>query len=430
MNGLPTNVDAERFVLGSILLDDEFYGQAVALLQPDDFSLEKHRRIFKRMGELQARAEHVDRVTVANELKKYNELEACDGLSYLVSLDDGLPRIANLDSYIRIVKEKSTLRRIVFACQHIQNRCLTDDGTVDEILDSLAQTATDLSRSTFGSNRPISTREMIQTEGIDKLLGPRREGMVPISVWPEIHNALKGFHSGQIIVLMAATSRGKTSMALQAATCAAAHRQTPIIWTMEMSPYSLFNRMVGQLSGVRNTYRELDASQRSAQRDALVTLDDNPVYFDRHSRTVASFISSVRQVRSQYGAGFAVVDYLQLIRAGSRGGSRAQEVSDNSRALKLAAMDLGIPILVLSQVDRSSVKGDGKIGLHSGKETGDIENDADVVLWIEAGELSRDQDTVVSLHVGKQREGPAGFSIPMVFRPGSQTFMEMQRDAH
>ena len=113
--GLPTNVDAERFVLGSILLDDALYVQAAGTLEADDFSLESHRRIFRRMGELQERGEKIDRITVANELMKFNELEACDGLSYLVSLDDGLPQIPNLDSYIRIVKDKAVLRRIIFA---------------------------------------------------------------------------------------------------------------------------------------------------------------------------------------------------------------------------------------------------------------------------------------------------------------------------
>ena len=105
--GLPANLDSERFVLGSILLNDSPYIQAAGMLQPDDFSLEKHRRIFARMGELHERGEHIDRITVANELMRFNELESCDGLSYLVSLDDGLPQIPNLDSYIRIVKDKA-----------------------------------------------------------------------------------------------------------------------------------------------------------------------------------------------------------------------------------------------------------------------------------------------------------------------------------
>src|SRR6266542_4252636 len=112
--GLPANVDAEKFVLGSILLDDSAYIEVAGELESGDFVLEKHRRIFARMSELHERGERIDRVTVANELIRFNELEACDGLSYLVSLDDGLPQIVNLESYIRIVKDKATLRRIIF----------------------------------------------------------------------------------------------------------------------------------------------------------------------------------------------------------------------------------------------------------------------------------------------------------------------------
>src|SRR5580698_11359508 len=132
--GLPTNIDAERFVLGSILMDDNLYIQAAGTLEADDFSLEKHRRVFRRMGELQERGERIDRVTVANELMKFNELEACGGLSYLVSLDDGLPQMANIDSYIRIVKEKAVLRRIIFASQHMMNRCMMGEEEPGDIL--------------------------------------------------------------------------------------------------------------------------------------------------------------------------------------------------------------------------------------------------------------------------------------------------------
>src|SRR6185369_14141894 len=138
--GLPTNVDAERFVLGSILLDDSFFIQAAGNLEPDDFSLEKHRRIFRRMADLHERAEKIDRITVANELMKFNELEACDGLSYLVSLDDGLPQLPNVDSYIRIVKDKAVLRRIIVASQHMINRCLLDAEEPDQILAGAEET--------------------------------------------------------------------------------------------------------------------------------------------------------------------------------------------------------------------------------------------------------------------------------------------------
>src|SRR5437773_1823260 len=138
--GLPTKVDAERFVLGSILLEESFYIQAAGTLDAGDFSLEKHRRIFKRMGDLHERGERIDRITVANELMKFSELESCDGLSYLVSLDDGLPHIPNLDSYVKLVKDKAVLRSIIFASQHMMNRCMMAEETPDEILAGAEET--------------------------------------------------------------------------------------------------------------------------------------------------------------------------------------------------------------------------------------------------------------------------------------------------
>src|ERR1700691_1318753 len=158
--GLPSNLDAERFVLGSIMLNDSLYIQAAGELRPDDFSLEKHRRIFSRMGELNERGERVDRVTVANELMRFNELESCDGLSYLVSLDDGLPQILNLDAYIHIVQEKATLRRLIFASQNIVTRCLMGEEEVDEILAGAEETLLRLGESRVKSGL-ASPRQVI-----------------------------------------------------------------------------------------------------------------------------------------------------------------------------------------------------------------------------------------------------------------------------
>ena len=132
--GLPANVDAERFVLGSILLNQDAYFQVAGAVEPDDFSLEKHRRIFARMKDLYDRGEKIDRVTLANELMKQGQLESVDGFSYLVSLDDGLPELSNLDSYIRIVKDKATLRKLIFSAQKVIDRCLIGEEEPDEIL--------------------------------------------------------------------------------------------------------------------------------------------------------------------------------------------------------------------------------------------------------------------------------------------------------
>ena len=132
--GLPANADAERFVLGSILLNQDVYFQVAGAIEPEDFSLEKHRRIFSRMKDLYARGEKIDRLTIANELMKQGQLESVDGFSYLISLDEGLPQIANLDSYIRIVKDKATLRKLIFSAQKVIDRCLIGEDEPDEIL--------------------------------------------------------------------------------------------------------------------------------------------------------------------------------------------------------------------------------------------------------------------------------------------------------
>src|ERR1044071_2185600 len=132
--GLPANLDAERFVLGSILLDDSYFVQTAGALEADDFSLEKHRRIFSRMAEIHQRGEKIDRVTLANELMTRGQLEACAGLTYLVSLDDGLPQIFNIESYIRIVKDKSILRKIIFTSQNLMNRALAGEEEPSQIL--------------------------------------------------------------------------------------------------------------------------------------------------------------------------------------------------------------------------------------------------------------------------------------------------------
>src|ERR1700735_2170107 len=157
--GMPSNLDVERLVLGAVLLDDRMFVSVAAVLTPQDFSLEKHRRIFRRMVERQARGERIDRVTVANELLRHHELESCDGLSYLVSMDDGLPHILNLDAYIRIVKDKAVLRQMAFASQYLMNRCLMGEEEPDEILAGAEETLRRLGesrvRSGFVGARPV-----------------------------------------------------------------------------------------------------------------------------------------------------------------------------------------------------------------------------------------------------------------------------------
>ena len=216
--GLPTNVDAERFVLGSILLDDSFFIQAAGTLEADDFSLEKHRRIFKRMGDLNERGERIDRVTVANELMKFGELEACDGLSYLVSLDDGLPQIANIDSYVRIVKDKSVLRRIIFASQHMMNRCLTGEEAPEEILAGAEETLLKLGDARVKAGL-LNPEQILQNYdgGINAFLDPSKRIKGISSGFTKYDEMTGGMHGGDLIIVAGRPSMGKTALALNIA---------------------------------------------------------------------------------------------------------------------------------------------------------------------------------------------------------------------
>src|SRR5690348_6619151 len=216
--GLPTNVDAERFVLGSILLDDALYVQAAGTLEAEDFSLEKHRRIFKRMADLHERAEKIDRITVANELMKFNELEACDGLSYLVSLDDGLPQLPNVDSYIRIVKDKSVLRRIILASQHMINRCLLDSEEPEQILAGAEETLLKLGEAQVKSGL-VSPEQILRDYegGLNAFLDPSKRLKGISTGFTKLDEYTGGMHAGDLFILAARPSMGKTAFALNIA---------------------------------------------------------------------------------------------------------------------------------------------------------------------------------------------------------------------
>lgn len=417
MDSLPADLSCERLILGSVFTTERAMDTLRSTMEPSDFSLENHRRIWGRMCDLYDAGSPVDRVTVTHELIKRKEL-APDGIGYLNSLEDGLPAIVNLESFITILKEKQALRQMLIAAQNIVLRCEAGAERADDIRESLCGMVVDLARSSSGDKKPISTHDLIKLHGPDKLLATKREAGIRLP-WPRMNAALSGLHAAQMIVLAAYTGRGKTSAALQIATHATRQGITPLIWTMEMEPRRLFRRIVNQITEGRidqaPTFEDRDRT-----RNAIAWVNDHPIYFDAHSRTVPSFCASIRQVQSQREVGLVIVDYLQLIRMAGRVESRTREVGENSRSLKLAAMDFGIPFLVLSQFKRPA---DGKSAtIHDLKESGDIENDADVILLMNSGELSGDAEVPTNVYVGKQREGPAGFDVPLVFHPKSQTF--------
>lgn len=414
--------DVERLILGSILLHPQGMEAMRGTLELDDFGLQRHRQIWSAACDLYDSGGELDAVTTAIELKKRGHI-GVDGITYLSSLTDGLPVLPCLDKYVDILKNKTLMRRIVTLTSAFQERALSGVESGEELRVAMSQSLAEIAETSTADRRPISTTEMVDQLGIDEIVNPVRvEGLrMP---WDRLNRTLNGLRAGQIVIWAGDTGKGKTSGALQIATHAAKQGKSTLYWTMEMPPKSLFRRMLTQMTGVdrRNSTPTFD--QREQERLAVGVLHETPVFFDSKSRTVPAFCAALRSVRQKARIGLVVVDYLQLIRGTGRQESRTREVGENSRSLKLAAMDFALPFLVLSQYHRP--KDGQRPTIHSLKESGDIENDADVILMLIANELSGEQPTPVALNVGKQREGPAGFDIPLIFHPTSQSFQSAE----
>jgi len=438
--GLPVNIDAERFVLGSILLDDNLYIQAAGSLEPDDFSLEKHRRIFRRMGELNERGEHIDRITVANELMKYGELESCDGLSYLVSLDDGLPQIPNLDSYVRLVKDRAVLRRIIFASQHMINRAMMGEESPDEILAGAEETLLKLGDEQVKAGL-LSPAQILENYegGINAFLDPSKRVKGVSTGFLKLDEMTGGLHPGDLFILAARPSMGKTAFALNIAQhVSLRNKQTVAVFSLEMSKESLLTRMLcaaARVDSQRFRMGYLSQDERRKLNHSLMELAEAPLYIDDtaglHLMDMHAKLRRLRQERN--GLGMVIVDYLQLMSSRGRVENRNQEVSALSRGLKLMAKELNVPMVVLSQLSRAveTRQGDHRPVLSDLRESGSIEQDADVVGFIFREEVyNRDREDLkglAELIVAKQRNGPVG-TVNLVFLHSQTKFENRAED--
>src|SRR5689334_8826498 len=283
--GLPTNLDAERFVLGSILMDDSVYIQAAGLLEPADFSLEKHRRIFVRMGDLHARGEKIDRVTIANELLRHGELESCDGISYLVSLDDGMPHIYNLESYFRIVKDKSVLRKIIFTSHNLINRAMVAEEDPDQILANAEETLLKLGESRVKTGLVTPKQVILGYEGgVNAFLDPSRRVKGISTGFTKFDEMTGGLHPGELIILAARPSMGKTALALNMAHHVATRlHKTVAVFSLEMSNESLLTRLLcaaARVDSRRFRVGYLQQDERNRLTESLNHLVQAKMYID------------------------------------------------------------------------------------------------------------------------------------------------------
>ncbi len=425
--GLPAAPDAERLILGCILLDDSLYPQVAGALSAEDFHLEAHRRIFLRMGDLYERGERIDRVTVAHELQRCGQLESVGGLGYLVSLDEGLPQAANLESYIRLVRDKAALRRLIFTAQKVIDRCLLGEEDPDQILASAEESLLRLGESRVHSGL-LTPRQILEgyEGGVNAFLDPNQRIKGISTGFLKFDEMTGGLHPGELIILAARPAMGKTAMALNIAQHVAMGRNPrPVaIFSLEMSRESLLTRLLCAVARVNShKFRSgyLNAEERRRLSLAATQLVEAPLFLDDTGGiNLMDMHAKLRRLKAEHGLALAIVDYLQLMTGRGRFENRVQEISSLSRGLKLMAKDLGIPLLVLSQLNRAPDlrDGDHRPQLSDLRESGSIEQDADLVAFIFREEVYKpdraDLRGRAELIIAKQRNGPTG-KIPLVF---------------
>ncbi len=446
--GLPASVEAERSILGAILLDNHSYNEAAERLRAEDFSLDSHRRIYARMAELIDGRHAVDIVTLSEELARRKEVEAVGGVAYLASLTEGLPRRPSIEEYVRIVKDKSLGRQLIGICSTAITRAADQSEEALAVLDAAESGLLEVSERgiTRGfAGIPEIVRDSFGT--IDNLYAQQKEVTGLATHYTQFDKMTSGLQASDLIIIAARPSMGKTAWAINIAENAAVRDGKVVaVFSLEMSKESLLRRMLASQALVSMQKIQtgfIPKADRGKLMEALERLAESKIFIDD---TPAIALSEMRAKarrlqRQQGGLDLIVIDYLQLMTASTFGvgarryENRTQEVSAISRGLKALAKELRVPVVALSQLSRASEQrgGDKKPMLSDLRESGSIEQDADVVAFIhrdsyynkdENGEEDPDSKNKAEIIIAKQRNGPTG-SVHLAYRADCTRFENM-----
>ncbi|MCI0571990.1 MAG: replicative DNA helicase [Myxococcaceae bacterium] len=421
---------AERAVLAAVLADNTLMDPVAEVLVPEDFASPAHQQIFEAARALDMNQRRVDHLTLAEELKTRGQLAAVGGPAYLMSLDQGLPLAANARQYAELVKDKAVRRRLVNAAREIIDLASQETGQTDVIVDEAERKIFHIAeKKREGDLLPV--RELMEKtlDLLDKMK-MASTGVTGLSTgYIDLDHQLTGFHAGELLILAARPGIGKTSLAMNIALhCALKENKAAAIFSLEMPSEQLLMRLMS--SSARVDMKKLRGGRLTANdeekfQEVAGALFNAPVYIDDTGALSPFDLRAKCRRLKQKGVdlGLVVVDYLQLMSLKGKTESRQLEVSEISRSLKTLAKELGVPILALSQLSRKvEERKGGKPMLSDLRESGSIEQDADVVMFIHREDQGGDEDgggrsstaIPVELIVAKQRNGPVG-SIDLIF---------------
>jgi replicative DNA helicase len=417
---LPHNLEAERSVLGAILVHNDAFNMAAQVIDSADFYRDAHRRIFDKMVALNERNQAIDFVTLKEELGRAGELDDVGGPSYVASLADGVPRATNVEYYARIVKEKSTLRNLIFAANKILTNAYEADQESDLILDeaesAIFAVADDRLKAGF-----IAMRDLVKESfpKIEQLFEQKRLITGVPTGFVDLDEMTRGLQSGDLIIVAARPSMGKTSLVLNMAQYVATQPDRTVgFFSLEMSKESLFLRLLtseAQIDSHRLMSGAIGQKDYGRISHALETLSAMKLYIDdTASIGVLEMRAKARRLKAEHGLSLLVVDYIQLMSGRGRFENRTLELASISRSMKGLAKELNVPVVVLSQLSRApEARSDHRPQLSDLRESGALEQDADLVVLIYRDDVyNKDPNSpdagTAELIVAKQRNGPTG----------------------
>ena len=433
----PQSIDSEKAVLGSIMLRPAALVDVGDVLIAESFYVEKHRIIYQTMVELSLKNEPIDLLSVTNKLTDKKKLETVGGRIYLTELVNGVPSSANIKHYAEIVHKKYMLRELIDAADYISESGFSgNDDDLDIVLD-LAE------KKIFGITSSPKTQKFVNIkktlaeawEELEKLHETKGEMRGVPTGFRDLDNLLAGLQKSDLVILAARPSMGKTTLALDIARNVATKSNIPVgIFSLEMSSHQLATRLLSAESRVNawalRTGKLSTDQEFSKIRDSLDKLARAPIYIDDQAgNSVSKMRAAARRLKSEHGLGLIVVDYLQLMTTSKNYDSMVNQVTEISRSLKGLARELDVPVLALSQLSRAVEARGGKPRLSDLRDSGSIEQDADVVMFIHREDKyneNSDRQNIAEILIEKHRNGPVG-KVELYFDEKTTTFLTMEK---
>jgi replicative DNA helicase len=428
----PQDNDAEKALLGSIMVRPVGIHDIMDTIQPDSFYVEKHGLIYKEMLELTSRSEPIDLVSITTRLRERKILETIGGIDYLNDLVSMVPASTNISHYADIVSRKSSLRGLISAGDDISELGYEESQEIESVLDQAEKMILNVTSNSGKVTRFISAREILPEvyETIQRLADNKHELRGVPSGFKGLDNKLAGFQKSDLVILAARPSMGKTSLALDFARHAAMHHNIPVgIFSLEMSRESLMNRMLAAEAKV-DSWKMRNGNLREddwlSLTDAMSRLQAAPLHIDdQPGNSILKMRSTARRLKMEHGLGLIIVDYLQLITTTKNYDSMVNQVTEISRSLKSLARELEVPVIALSQLNRSVETRGGRPRLSDLRDSGSIEQDADVVMFIHRDKEAESQ--IAEILIEKHRNGATG-AVELFFDGAKTSFLDIEKN--